>query len=222
MKCDEKLLKADTPFEPESPYVIVCEGFHERSLVCKLLEHLQINNCDVTFPRTSGKSAVVDVVGLLAGRVEPLSGVFVIADADEDSADSFRTMQAAFVAPFPPPTNPFEIHQGRKYRTGIFLMPGRGRTGALEHLLLDAATIQSPDAIQCIDQFQNSIGSTGRMVGWSENKIGKMRFACYVATNCQNDPTCSAGFIWQRKNRILDIASPVFQELSDFLSACTQ
>lgn len=219
MKCDEKATKADNPFEPESPFVIVCEGFHERSLVCALLsERLGVTNCDVTFPKKSGKSGIKDVVTLLAGREDALSGVFIVADADTNADTSFKELCNAYCDPFPPPPTAFAIHQGKKHRTGIFLMPGKGKTGALEHLLLEAAREKSPAALQCIENFETCTGTTPT---WSDNKKAKMRFACYVASHCKNDPCCGTGFIWTSKNLILEIKSPVFQELCDFLTACS-
>jgi hypothetical protein len=217
LKCDEKAAKSENAFEPESPFVIVCEGFHERSLTCALLVRLGITNCDVTFPKHSGKSGIKDVVALLAGREEALKGVFIVADADTNAQESFKMLCKAYASPFPEPLSAFTVHQGKKHRTGIFLMPGKGKTGALEHLLLEAVKEKSPQALECIENFENCVATTEM---WTENKKAKMRFACYVATHCKNDPSCGTGFIWTTKNLMLEINSPVFEELCEFLQAC--
>jgi hypothetical protein len=56
------------------------------------------------------------------------------------------------------------------------------------------------------------------MGNWSANKQAKMKLACYIATQCKNDPCCSPAFIWATKNKVLEIANPVFKELSDLLA----
>lgn len=217
MKCDD--IKATARFEPESPFVIVCEGFHEGSLVCELLKHLKITNCDVTFPKKNGRSGIAEVVGLLAGRAWDLhlKRVFIVADAETNAGTSFTDMCKAFVFPFRAPKTPFTVRQDKHFRTGIFILPGAGKNGALEHLLLDAAKEKTPEHLKCIETFEECVGTTG---GWSENKKAKLRLACYVATHCQNDPCCGTGFIWRSDNVMLDIASGVFKELGDFLAAC--
>jgi hypothetical protein len=222
LKCAEKEVAGGPPFDPESPFVIVCEGWQDASLVCGLLASLGITNCDVTYPTKTdggnGKDAINKVVSLLVGRASDLNGIAVIADADPKPEDSFRTVCSSFAKPFEPPPKCFDIHQGRKHRTAVYLIPGRGKTGALEHLFLDAITGANPNALHCIDAYRDCTQSTA---DWSENKIGKMRLAAYVAAYCKNDPCCSPAFLWSSKNRILDLANPMFDELKGFLTEFT-
>jgi hypothetical protein len=218
LKCDSKESGGSALFEPESPYIIVCEGFHDMALVCALLGHLNITNCDVTYPKKvdggNGKEAINAVVKLLAGRADDISGILVVADADESPTASFEKLSTAFVEPLRPPPTSFSIHQTRQHRTGIFLSPGAGKTGELEHLLLEAVKAEDADALKCIEDFENCCGTTK---DWAENKRAKMRLACYIASHCQNDPCCSPAFIWTRKNKVIDIGSPAFQELANCL-----
>jgi hypothetical protein len=222
LKCAEKEIPGAPPFEPESPFVIVCEGWQDASFVCALLERLDITNCDVTYPtRTdggNGKDAIKKMVYLLAGRKPVLSGLAVIADADPNPEDSFKGICESFSGPYKPPPNGFEIHEHKEVRTAVFLIPGKGKTGALEHLFLDAITAANPDALICVDTLRECAQSTRE---WSENKIGKMRLAAYVATTCKNDPCCSPAYLWTSKNRVFEISNPAFKELSDFLIAFT-
>jgi hypothetical protein len=45
---------------------------------------------------------------------------------------------------------------------------------------------------------------------------------CVIASFCEDDPGCSLGFIWQKKkHNPIDINSPAFMELSDFLTDFT-
>ncbi len=161
-----------------------------------------------------GKEAIGKLVGLLAGRASKLRGVLIVTDADDDPLASFTEATKAFVDPFKPPTSSYVIHKGKKHKTGVYLTPGRGKTGELEHLLLEAVLAENPKGLECIDKLGEC---TSTMADWKPNKIAKMRMACYVASHCKNDPCCSLAYLWAKKNKVLDIANPAFAELGDFL-----
>ncbi len=222
MKCAEKEIPGAPPFEPESPYVIVCEGWQDASFVCALLRDMEINNCDVTYPAKvdggNGKEAIGKVVQLLAGRASSLWGVAIIADADPDPEKSFKDICIGFAAPFKAPANCFEIADGKRHRTAVFLIPGKDKTGALEHLFLDAITQVNVNALQCVDIYRDCCQTTEN---WSENMIGKMRLTAYVAANCEKNPACSPAFLWTSKHQVFEITNPAFQEIRDFLTAFT-
>lgn len=219
MKCDEKELKREKSFEPESPYVIVCEGFQDSGFICALLKRLGITNCDVAFPKkrrdgANGKGGIAQMVGLLKDR--KLDGVAVIRDADDDPADALLEAQAAFSDPYSAPAAPFLIEQ-EKNRTGIFLIPGNGKTGTLDDLLFSAIAAPHRPAIECVETFHACSAWTA---GWTNNKKAKMKMHSLVAAVCQDDPGCSLGFIWSKgADNPVDISSPVLKELADFLKA---
>jgi hypothetical protein len=223
LKCDEKEEKREKAFEPESPYVIICEGFQDRGLICALLKHLNITNCDVTFPKkrrdgANGKDAIFQVLNAVSGQKvagESLGGLAVIRDADDDPDVAFKETAERFPPPYTAPKKPFTIEKG-KYRTGIFLIPGKSRTGTLDHLLLDAVAAKNQPVIDCINRLE---ACANWRVDWSSNKNAKMKMHCAVASFCKGDPGCSLGFIWSKgADNPMDISSPVFKELADFLN----
>lgn len=207
----------ETPFVPGGSRVIVCEGFQDSGLICALLGHLKITNCDVAFPKkrrdgANGETGIPQMVSLLAPF--DLDGVAIIRDADEDPVDSFSKAVAAFGS-YPAPQTPFTIHRG-KVNTGVFLIPGKGRTGTLEDILLDAIAISHPTLLTCIEEFRNC---TAPARPWNHNKIVKMKMACAIAAFCKKDPCCSLGFIWQKEaHNPLDINSTAFSGLATFLT----
>ena len=221
MKCDEKEAVAAKLFEPESPNVIVCEGFHDAGLVEALLRHLAIDNCDVTYPKKTdggnGESGIKTYIELLAGRYRTINGLMIVTDADENPAAKFKGISEAFCKLFVAPPKPFTIHRAKERKTGVFLTPGEGKTGELEHLLLEVISADHPDTMRCIEAFRQCPDTANSMAGWPENKHAKMKMACYIASHCKNDPCCSLGFIWSSKNRALNIGSSVFAELSALL-----
>jgi hypothetical protein len=219
LKCDEKEKARDVAFKPESPFVIICEGFQDAGFVCALLKNLKIDNCDVTYPKkrrdgANGQSGIAAMLGLLA--VEPLvKGIALLWDADTDAEESFKEACAAFISPFHPPKQSFSIEEHKDRKTGIFLIPGEGKTGTLEHLLLKAVKESHADLISCIDAFNSNYPRGER---WAENKKVKRDMHCVVAAFCEDDPGCSIGFIWQkRKDNPIDLSSAHFDELKSFL-----
>jgi hypothetical protein len=227
LKCDEKESKREKAFEPKSPYVIVCEGFQDSGLICALLKQLQITNCDVTYPKkrrdgANGKDAIFSVLYAVSQQKvagENLRGLAVIRDADDNPKDSFEEAAAKFPAPYAAPEESFKVERA-KYRTGIFLIPGKGKTGTLEHLLLDAVAAKNPPVLECVNKLETC---ANWRVDWSSNKTAKMKMHSVVASFCKDDPGCSLGFIWSKKaDNPMDIASPVFKELADFLRAFSQ
>lgn len=219
MKFDDKEEFQHPPFKPESPFVIVCEGFQDGGFFCALLKHLNITNCDVTFPKkkrdgANGKEGIPAMVRLLS-EVPTVQGIAVMRDADEDANASFTEAQAAFVAPFPVPTHSFVVERERDKATGVFLIPGNGQLGALETLLLKAVFASHAEFAICMNSLEGCHQVTAN---WTENKKAKMRMQCVIASFCQENPGCSLGFIWGKgKDNPIDIASTVFQELADFL-----
>ena len=225
MKCDEGEGSVKPSFLRVSPFIVVCEGFHDVSFVCNLLRHLGITNCDVTFPKKTdggnGKDRIVNVLRGLASRKTGLEGVMVLWDADINPATSFSDAQAAFTfpnTPFTPPPNPFMIHNGT-IKTAVFLTPGTGRTGTLEHLMLDAARNHNPVLAACVEDLCQCTGLDQRNM--SDNDKAKARLAAMIATSC-DEPICSLAWIWNKVGNPIPINSPVFQELSDFLRLFTE
>jgi len=139
--------------EIPQPFVVVCEGYGDIRFIDALLQFKNIANCSVGCPSErggfgTGKEAIPPylkgIQTAILRKKANLQGILVIADADENPADSFNLMvQALQSASFPPPAAPFSI-EGNPIRVGIFLMPGAGRNGCLEHILWDAAVKKTP------------------------------------------------------------------------------
>ena len=218
MKCDEKELSSSDRFKPESSSVIVCEGFRDAGFICALLKHLRIDTCDVAFPKkkrdgAEGESGIAAMVSLIC-QAEIVNGIAVIRDSDGNATNSFRAACEGFAKPFDAPKEAFVVTRARK-TAAIFLMPGKGKTGALEHLLLEAVFAKHEPLATCIRAWENC---NQQIANWSDNKKAKMRMQSVIASFCKDDPACSLGFIWNKGvDNPIDITSPVFSELSGFL-----
>jgi hypothetical protein len=217
LKCANKDTPESKSFVAESPYVIVCEGYRDLGMICALLKHIGIDNCDVTYPKkvdgANGESGISAVVNLLAADFEDLRGIAIIRDADEDPVKAFKEASSAFKAPLKAPKKSFSI-EGDKFRTGVFLIPGKDKLGALEHLLLEAISTERADILPCVETFR---GCCGESLTWTSKKQAKAKMACIIATHCKDDPCCSLAYMWGKRDIPIDISHPAFNEPTEFL-----
>jgi hypothetical protein len=220
------------PHKPDTipqPFVVVCEGFSDAQFVVSLLSHVGIQNCNVGCPSRAGgfadgKDAIPQylkaVAALLAVGKAALTGILVVADTDGDATAIFNALASGLAnAGFHRPPRPFHI-EGKPIRSGVFLIPGAGRTGTLEHILWDAAIQQHPNARDCVEEFAKCMGDA--LSPASENERAKMKMSALVALSCRTNPWASAAMIWKDSGNPVPIESPCFQPVTDFLRAFVQ
>ncbi|MGA2437302.1 MAG: DUF3226 domain-containing protein [Acidobacteriaceae bacterium] len=210
------------------PFLVVCEGYGDARFIVKLLGHLKIRNCNVGCPSMTGGhgtgiTAIPNYLNAVRGVIQigtaNLSGLLVIPDADKHPGNCFSDICTALTdAMFPIPSQPFSV-EGNPMRTAVFIMPGKGRTGTLEHLLWDAATTQNPKLKKCVDRFCRCTG--GHINSAPENAKVKMKMSAIVAAHCQGNPWASPAWMWSEKDNPVPIDSPCFKEVSDFLTVFT-
>ncbi len=145
----------------------------------------------------------------------PLLGLLVIADADTNADEAFAAVRTGLgLATFPAPRNPFSI-EGNDFRVAVYLLPGEGKTGTLEHLLLDAAYAKRACLQECLDDFSTC---TGALRSSKPNKLAKMRMSALAAAFCEDNPWCSPNIIWSDKKNPVPIDSACFNHIGDFLT----
>jgi len=211
------------------PFLIVCEGYGDARFIDALLGAANIVNCSVGCPSTtggtgSGKDGIAKYLKAIqavvqSGKAE-LQGLLVIADADGNAATSFNTMVAAMqAAAFNAPAAPFTL-SGAPLRTGLFLIPGQGLTGCLDHILWDAAIQQNPALTQCVTDFFNCTGN--RIAAAIPNNQAKMRMSAIAAAHCVDNPWTSAALMWSDAGNPIPANSPRFNDLVQFLQQFVQ
>jgi hypothetical protein len=207
------------------PFFIVTEGMSDARLVDNLLQSKNITNCSVGCPSTTsskgtGKDAYPNylaVIQIARGRAKSarLSGLLVIADADADANATFHTVTSALEsATFPSPAQPFSI-EGDPFRVAVYLLPGQGKTGTLDHLLLEAALTKASNLAKCLDDFS---ACTGALRSAKPNQLAKMRMSALAAAFCEDNPWCSANTMLCDSNSPVPISSSCFDHLSGFLA----
>jgi hypothetical protein len=195
-------------------------------LIDKLLQFKGITNCSVGCPSTrsskgkTGKDAFADYFAAIQtarSRVESthLEGLLVIADADTDADEAFEAIRTALgLAAFPVPEDPFSI-EGSDFRVAVYLLPGEGKTGTLEHLLLDAAFAKTPSLQKCLADFSTC---TGALSSSRPNNLAKMRMSALAAAFCEDNPWCSPNTMWGDKKNPVPIDSACFDHIGAFLT----
>lgn len=215
-------------------FLIVCEGWGDANFFDRLLAHHKIANCSVGCPSRDacqGQPGDNDLqrylsnVAFLYHKQEPATfrGIVVVVDADTDPDGQFIHAKTALeFARFPSPDQPFVLVEDAQtnLRSSVFLMPGPGRTGTIENILLEATLGSRPELEDCINRFAEctKIIPTG-----TENEQAKMKMSVIVGGSCKGNPWAPVSLVWSDKGNPIPIASPVFHPLADFVRGfCTQ
>lgn len=209
------------------PFFVATEGMGDARFVDEFLQFKAITNCSVGCPSATsaggtGKDAFLKYFSAIqTARARPqsvpLRGLLVIADANGHANDSFDAVCKALDGSlFPKPNRPFEIDERNGFRVAVYLMPGDGETGTLEHLLLKAVFARSPSLEKCLEELATC---TGGLRSAKPNKEAKMRMSALAATFCADNPWCSPALMWSDKGNPVPINSDCFKHLGDFLGA---
>jgi hypothetical protein len=219
---DDYLMPKEAKDVPR-PFLLVCEGMSDVRFVGSLLGHNKIADCNVGCPskeglgKGSGIDAIPDyllAIGAITQGKGKLRGLIVFVDANDEPDKRFAKMQdALFDSGFPKPTKPFSI-EGDPVRVAVFLVPGEGKTGTLDNLLLEAALKKNPAMQACLDKFCEC---TGNVKSWKQNKQAKMRLSTLVAASCQGNPWASASIMWSEEGNPVPVDSECFTPISAFL-----
>jgi hypothetical protein len=138
-----------------------------------------------------------------------------VADADGNATDSFDLVRVALdTATFPAPSRAFSIEDVGGLRVAVYLVPGDGETGTLEHLFLKAVFDQTPQLATCLDEFSTC---TKGLQSPKPNNLAKMRMSALAAAFCQDNPWCNVNAMLGDPNNPVPIASKHFGHLTDFL-----
>ena len=211
----------------EAPFVVACEGYSDVCLVDKLLEQRGITNCRVGCPSRTGVGgegkdylnkylSAIDFASRKVPR-RTMRGLLLVVDADESPAEAFSAAcEALAFAQFPLPDSAFAQKDEAGMRTAVYIVPGKGESGTLEHLLLRSAFENAPASKACVDTF---LACVGRTANEKSNTIAKMGMSALVAASFPTNPWATPGTLLQSNdNDLISFDSEYFKDLADFLA----
>jgi len=210
--------KEADPFRIDSPIYVLCEGPADVRLVRRLLEREDLEDFSVNYAKGYERFAR-HVQGLrTSSDWRKLKRLVIIGDNDTDPTARWRNARSALTLEgLPAPDNPVTIVDGThdSPSTGIYMMPRANAIGALETLLVEAILQEHEGLTECLQQLDACPATD--CGGWDAVKRAKMQFQTVVAITCRDDPSAGAAHIWSKTHNPVPAASPVFDELAEFL-----
>jgi hypothetical protein len=206
-----------------NPVHVVCEGNSDKGFLEHLIQDRGLRGFDIgcPTPETVGAHGLSGFrkyfLALETSTDRPkLKGLLVVADADENADRRFQEVRGAVAVMGCDLNEPFvsQRFDSKNVTVEVFLMPGRGRTGTLEHLLLDAIFEGNRELEPCVNSFRECLRGPG---GWSENKQAKMRLHALIAGCCEEEPSTNLATVWNKRGNPIPLNSSKFDELAETL-----
>ena len=206
---------AEDPSRFDNPIYVLCEGPADVSLVRRVIERENLEGFSVRYAKGYERFSQ-RVSGLKVSRDwRKLRSLLIIGDNDTDPLSRWQNAHDALTSEgLPAPDNHGEI-VGGIVSTGIFMLPRANADGTLETLLVEAILREHPLLESCLQQLDEC--PVTECDQWDAVKRAKMQFQTAVAITCRDDPSASARYIWSKTHNPVPIASPVFDELAQFL-----
>ena len=206
------------PFRFDDPVYVLCEVPADAHLVKRLLQREELEGVSVNYARGYEKFAQ-HVRGLrTSSGWRKLKRLVIIGDNDTRPTARWQNARDALTDEgLPAPDRPTDIADGTHGgpSTAIFMVPGAGRLGALETLLVQAILLERAGLAECLQQLDECRASDADE--WDAVKRAKMQFQTVIAITCRDDPSAGAAHIWSKTHNPVPVASPMFDELAAFL-----
>jgi len=207
-----------------SRLVIVCEGEGDRAFFLNLMATRGLQEFRVIIP--SDKPDIPGGVDGFARRLRALraerdfdkiAGILVVSDNDDQPDGSFTKVQRQLTdsGGYPIPARPLEVARSLSGPpVAVMMLPRTGQPGSLETLCVEAMQGAWPEVARCVDEFCRCT-STGQ---WAPSKQSKMRLRAMVSAICESDPNTGLPYAWSRRENLIPLNEPVFDEIGRFLN----
>lgn len=201
---------APRPLQLNYRTLLLAEGSDDLRLIVRLLNLDGLDDVlvvDMTGESTAwAKFLGVSVEdGLFKSHVQRVG---LICDADQSPTGKVQRLQAALTSiGWPSPADTGVKKDGQR-RGGVFVMPGTGRTGALEDLLLETADVQR---VSLARDYLESIATNGLQ---RPDSAAKGAIQAYMAGLKESPKTLNVGL----RGPAFDLQAPALSELRAFLS----
>lgn len=199
------------PLPIAKPVLILGEGKDEAEFFAALLRYMTISNAQAI--HYGGKDNLAPFLRYAVGATgfEQVTHLVVTRDADRDPNGALASAQNALRAvSLPVPYNAEETASSQSLHVGVYIMPGQGRTGALEDVCLQSLE----DALEtpCVTAFMECLEDKIPVESFPEQPT-KTRMLLYLAA--QRKDVTSIGVAAQKG--LLDFQHPAFAPLINML-----
>ena len=204
---------------PEARVFLVCEGNNDKAVLEGAAKEAGVA---VIVERMKGKGGLKDNLDVVADghtlRSVNTRALAVFLDANGDAKAEEENATAAMREVFGCSDDfphgeikPLEV-RGRRMSAGVFIMPGGGRPGALETMILESIRDKFPDAMACVRDFRECARKACKGPVKKEAKKKAQAMLSALPEHCLN-------FIDMIEAGKIDFSDSAFKELRDFLLA---
>jgi hypothetical protein len=203
--------------EINHPYQVICEGPDDIAFFSRLLRHDRVSWFQVGCGKCNGQCAGKDgfwrrLEAIKNTATVPVKGVVIVADCDTDPIDRFDNVCKQFRDQnFLAPKKPYQIVVDKDgLKTAVVMVPGEGRNGGLESLILDCCG-GANHGVPCIDDFFQCAHIPDPYID-----PDKLKLRALIATQNQKDPSLAIGYWLAEKTRPFEMNHPAIQPIADF------
>ncbi|HXN54007.1 MAG TPA: DUF3226 domain-containing protein [Candidatus Acidoferrum sp.] len=206
------------------PRILICEGSSDVSFFSHLIKKRNLPEFDIFQPNVA--EGVPSGKGGYKGFLEGLStilpskavkGILIVGDNDLNPANSFQNIQDQITAAggYGVPAEPLQLARSNTLPPVVVMMlPWAGVEGVLESLCLEALLGYRPHLKECVDHFSECT----QTMEWEPTIRAKMQLHALVSALCKSEPATALTHVWSKKETIVPLDQPAFDQLANFLS----
>jgi len=148
--------------------------------------------------------------------INRLRALIVVGDNEETPDDCFKRIRSHLKkADLPVPNNPLELApRTTGFPVAVMMIPFDKARGALESLLLKAATDHLVVPARCVGNYCQCINTST----WPKTASDKMRLRCMIAAAWPEDPNIGLQWALSPDRKLIPLNHPCFDEVAQWLS----
>jgi len=197
----------------EKRHLLLVEGKDEKGFFEDLSKHLQIG--DLQIIDCQGKDNIRDKLKAVikSPAFSMVTSLGVVRDADNSYDTAFQSISQA-IKDAGLPVSPNHLLTGdQKPRVSVWIMPGKGRTGMLEDLCLEA--VSGDPACLCVEQYFDCLKN---QINRPPRELLKAKLQVFLASKPEvnlrlGEAALKGYFPWD---------SEAFKDVRDFLSTVSK
>ena len=194
------------------PFVILCEGDGDESLLTNLVLTRDLGSFDIHIAKGQKFGELLTAMPI-GGDV---TRVLIITDSDDDPMGTFVKIQDQVTdAGLSSPSLPLERSPGVPSVT-VFLLPWHTEMGNIETLCVRAMRDEYKDAAACLDAY---VACCPDVKTWRPGRQSQMQFRTLASSVCQTDPNTPLKYAWKRSDLRINLMHPCFDALADAIRA---